>query len=111
VWGKFWVNNHAHVLRGREGYSNEFIYLLLKGTSVQGAVTGAVQPKISQGNLNSIQITIPDISVVSKFSSLIDGLFEKYRVATEKNKVLSSLRDTLLPKLMSGEIGVSEIEL
>jgi type I restriction enzyme S subunit len=111
VWGKFWVNNHAHVLRGKDGYSNEYVYLLLKGTSVQSAVTGAVQLKINQGNLNSIRITIPDINVVKQFSAIIDCFFEKYRVNSEKNQRLSTLRDTLLPKLMSGEIDVKQVEL
>src|SRR5699024_5205996 len=45
VWGKFWVNNHAHVLQGKGDFSSEYIYLLLKRTNVTNIVTGAVQPK------------------------------------------------------------------
>ena len=55
IWGKFWVNNHAHVLKGKDSFSDEYIYLLLSKTNVQNIITGAVQPKINQRNfkLNS----------------------------------------------------------
>ena len=45
VWGKFWVNNHAHVLRGSNGVSQEHLYLLLQQENIASFVTGAVQPK------------------------------------------------------------------
>ena len=45
VWGKFWVNNHAHVLKGRKDISEEHLYLLLQGANITAFVTGAVQPQ------------------------------------------------------------------
>lgn len=48
VEGKFWVNNHAHIITGKNGFSVELLYLLFSLTSVQSIVTGAVQPKISR---------------------------------------------------------------
>ena len=59
VWGQFWVNNHAHILTGRLGYDVESLYMLFKQTPVKSIVTGAVQPKISQANLRSVQVVIP----------------------------------------------------
>ena len=53
VWGQFWVNNHAHVLRGQHKVSNEHLYLLLRQLSITAYVTGAVQPKLSQKNLKA----------------------------------------------------------
>ena len=50
VWGKFWVNNHAHVLAGKRGFNVESLYLLFRQTPVKSAVTGAVQMKISQAS-------------------------------------------------------------
>lgn len=50
VWGKFWVNNHAHVLKGKIGISEEFIYTLLKNKNITSSVAGAVQLKINQQN-------------------------------------------------------------
>ena len=109
VWGKFWVNNHAHILTGTNGYSTESLYILLKQTSVKSIVTGAVQPKISQANLKSIQIVVPPIELLDKYNNLIKPLFDNIRNNIEQNQRLTILRDTLLPKLMSGELSVDDV--
>jgi len=107
VWGKFWVNNHAHVLSGKKGVSTNFLYILLSNLNVSGAITGAVQLKINQKNLKEMKIIMPnDMKLVSQFSDIVDKSFEKIRVKRDENKNLVSLRDALLPKLMSGEIRV-----
>jgi len=107
VWGKFWVNNHAHVLTGRLEDSVNFLYILLKNINIRSAVTGAVQLKINQKNLCSIKIALPkDNTLISKYISTTNHIFHNYRVASEENQVLTKLRGTLLPKLMSGEIRV-----
>ena len=111
VWGQFWVNNHAHILTGKEGFSVESLMLLFKKTPVNSIVTGAVQPKISQANLKSIPIVIPPLADIESFSKTIQPLFDQFRQNQDQNKALASLRDTLLPKLMSGEIDVSSIIL
>lgn len=111
VWGKFWVNNHAHVLTGKLGFDVESLYMLFKQTPVKAIVTGAVQPKISQANLRSIQVVIPPQKLVMDYNNQIAPLFTLMRTNEEANKSLSALRDTLLPKLMSGEIDVSDIRL
>ncbi len=111
VWGKFWVNNHAHVLTGRSGFNVESLLLLLQKTSVKSVVTGAVQPKISQMNLKRIPVVIPPFENISTFNDKIAPLFTKIRTNIEESKRLAQLRDSLLPKLMSGEIDVSEVNL
>ncbi len=111
VWGQFWVNNHAHILTGKLGFNVESLLLLFKRTPVKSIVTGAVQPKISQANLRSIQIVLPPNHTVQAFNEAIRPMFDRIRVNEEENKALAALRDTLLPKLMSGEIDVSGIQL
>lgn len=111
VWGQFWVNNHAHILTGKLGFNVESLLLLFKRTPVKSIVTGAVQPKISQANLRSIQVAIPPQSKLDEFNELIRPLFVQIRQNQEQNKSLAALRDTLLPKLMSGEIDVSNVQL
>lgn len=107
VWGKFWVNNHAHVLSGKKGVSTNFLYILLSNLNVLGAITGAVQLKINQKNLKEMKIIMPnDMKLVSQFSDIVDKSFEKIRVKRDESNNLVSLRDSLLPKLMSGEIRV-----
>lgn len=111
VWGRFWVNNHAHILTGKLGFNVESLLLLFKRTPVKSIVTGAVQPKISQANLRSIQVVIPPQSELNAFNDLIRPLFDQIRQNQDQNKALTSLRDALLPKLMSGEIDVSNVQL
>ena len=111
VWGQFWVNNHAHILTGKLGFNVESLLLLFKRTPVKSIVTGAVQPKISQANLRSIQVVVPPQHELDAFNELIRPLFDQIRQNQDQNKALTSLRDALLPKLMSGEIDVSDIQL
>ena len=111
VEGKFWVNNHAHILTGKNGFSVELLYLLFSLTNVQGIVTGAVQPKISQANLNKVSIIIPSIDELQSFDSTIQPIFAQIRNLRAENDRLAALRDSLLPKLMAGEIDVSGLSI
>lgn len=110
VWGKFWVNNHAHVLKGKSYFTTNHLYMILLNTSVAHLVTGAVQPKINQGNLNNLEVLIPNEKACLKFSKEIDSLFELKKNNIDEIKNLEIIRDSLLPKLMSGEIEVNAIE-
>ena len=111
VWGQFWVNNHAHILTGRLGYDVESLYMLFKQTPVKSIVTGAVQPKISQANLRSVQVVSPPEHNLREYNDLVEPLFSLFRANEEECKTFTALRDTLLPKLMSGEIDVSAVQL
>ena len=111
VWGQFWVNNHAHILTGKLGFNVESLLLLFKRTPVKSIVTGAVQPKISQANLRSVQVVIPPQTELDAFNELIRPMFDQIRQNQNQNKVLATMRDSLLPKLMSGEIDVSNIDI
>ena len=111
VEGKFWVNNHAHIITGKNGFSVELLYLLFSLTSVQSIVTGAVQPKISQANLNKVPVIIPSGGELKAFDATIQSLFAQIRNLRAENNRLVATRDTLLPKLMSGELDVSDIDI
>lgn len=108
VWGKMWVNNHAHILQGKNGYSTEMIHALLSITNIKFLVTGAVQAKLSQGNMQKILVAIPPKNVLDEIRPAMDNLYKKIRLNTDENSRLSLLRDTLLPRLMSGELEVPE---
>ena len=111
VEGKFWVNNHAHIITGKNGFSVELLYLLFSLTSVQSIVTGAVQPKISQANLNKVPVIIPSEDELKAFDTTIQPLFAQIRNLRAENDRLATTRATLLPKLMSGELDVSDLDL
>lgn len=111
VWGKFWVNNHAHIMTGKNGFNVESLYLFFKQTNVKGIVTGAVQPKINQANLKMLPVNIPTNTIMNDFNKITEPLFSLFRTNTEENTRLAELRDTLLPKLMSGEINVDDVKI
>ena len=110
VWGKFWVNNHAHVLKGRKDISEEHLYLLLQGANITAFVTGAVQPKLNQRNLKAIPLVLPTGPACRVFSGLVAPLFARVRHNADESERLVALRDALLPKLISGETRVGDAE-
>ena len=111
VYGQFWVNNHAHIITGKEGFSVEELYLFFSLTNIKSIVTGAVQQKVSQQNLKKVPAIIPSKQALSAFDEIIQPIFAQIRNLRDENANLARLRDTLLPKLMSGELDVSDIDL
>ena len=109
VFGKFWSNNHAHVMQGKNNFSTEMLHCLLLKKNISPIVTGAVQAKISQANMRKILITQPPHEITIIFSSLIKPIYEIRKKNELENQRLSILRDTLLPKLMSGELKINDI--
>ena len=110
VSGKIWVNNHAHVLIGKGSISTEFLYLAFQFVKVSPFVTGAVQLKISQTNLRSIPITSPPPEISEQFQKIVAPMFERRLLLEKENFCLAELRDTILPKLISGELRIPDAE-
>ena len=111
VTGKFWVNNHAHVIQGKAPISTNFIYLFMSNVAISGYITGAAQPKINQNNLNRIPILSPPQDLLERFDKMIGPIFDNIATLDLKNTNLRQTRDLLLPKLISGEIDVSELDI
>ena len=99
LWGKFWVNNHAHVLQGNKIVSTEYLYMALKEVNATHLVTGAAQPKINQENMNSIQLVIPQKENMDEFNRHVNPIFRYYKIATEENSKLTELQSLLLAKM------------
>ena len=110
VWGKIWVNNHAHVLQGKDGVSTEHLMMFLKRTNIEPFMTGAVQAKLSQSNMWRIMFLKPPHQISESFGCVIEPLFAKLRHNTEKAQTLTNLRDTLLPRLISGQLRLPDVE-
>lgn len=107
IWGKAWINNHAHPLTGK-GISNELLLLALRASDVRPIVTGAVQPKISMGNLKGLDLILPPPDAITRLVSELDTLFAVYRQRVDETAILTTIRDMLLPELLSGRIRVPE---
>lgn len=89
-----------------------FIYFFLKQAlpTIEGMASGSTFKEISGSGMKSVPVVIPDDETLHKFSEFCKALFEQQIILEAENRRLSSLRDTLLPKLMSGEIDVSNID-
>lgn len=99
ITGKFWANNHAHILKGKAGFNEDSLYLFLANTNMAPIVTGAAQPKINQANLKSFPITIPTSNVIEKFNTLIQPFFDQRLSNEAEVKKLENLKDLLLSRL------------
>lgn len=106
IWDKTWVNNHAHVLRGINNYSNEILYFVLKGIPVVKIMTGSIQKKINQENLNNYCIPSIPKKTLNQFYSYTKDVFEQIHHLELESKELTKLRDWLLPMLMNGQARV-----
>ena len=109
VWGKIWVNNHAHVIKG-SGVSVEQLKCFFDMVDIAPFVTGAVQPKLNQANLKRVPFTKGSKQLHHAFDKIIAPWFSRIRQNAHESRTLTALRDTLLPKLMSGEVRVKDAE-
>lgn len=89
--------------------SAKYLYLWLKQLHITG--TGTTQQQLTVPNFQKTEILIPSQDIVTIFTNTVEPIFEKIWENQSENEKLSSLRDTLLPKLMSGEIDVSRLKL
>lgn len=85
--GRFWVNNHAHVVRALPGVADEdFLRVAIEFHPLNGLITGAAQPKLSQANLRRLELVAPEYGLQQQIGEVIralDGLIEnnKQRIA------------------------------
>lgn len=72
--GKYWVNNHAHVLRAADGYNLRFLSYVLQATHINGYLTGSTQPKLTARNLSEIQFHAPEFDEQCRIASVLTAL-------------------------------------
>ena len=88
-----------------------FVYQILKRIDYDSLNTGSTQPLITQKSLKTVNVVLPDENLLFEFENISKVFFDKIYLNQNEITSLRRLRDTLLPKLMSGEIDVSEIEI
>ena len=89
----------------------EYTFQILQRIDYHAMNRGSTQPLITQGDMNKVSILIPDKETLSNFETLVGQRMEQYEANLLENVKLSELRDTLLPRLMSGELDVSVLDL
>lgn len=89
----------------------EFTNQILHRIDYSSMNRGSTQPLITQGDMKKVVVLVPDEDTLAKFEEFAGSLMAKWEANNNENVKLASLRDTLLPKLMSGELDVSGIDL
>ena len=94
--GKFWVNNHAHIIKGKKDYLNNLIIYYFQNLDLHPFITGAVQPKLNKANLLSIPIYLPELEIEQKaIAAVLSSLDDKIDLFHRQNKTLETLAETL----------------
>ncbi|UXN36779.1 restriction endonuclease subunit S [Avibacterium paragallinarum] len=94
--GKYWVNNHTHVLKGENDYETKYLYYALKQVKISPFITGAVQKKISQKALNSIEVRfLENASDRKKVVDTLDAFDQKITLNTQTNQTLEQIAQAI----------------
>lgn len=88
--GKYWVNNHAHIVQTNEKCLLEYLYYFFNATDISGYITGSAQPKLNQANLNAIEFEIPSISSQKKALAVLLALDKKIELNQQINDNLAA---------------------
>ena len=107
IWGKNWVNNHAHVILPKNEKYTMFTYQTLRNIPAKQIETGSIQKKISQENLCGYKMVLPNSDLMEKYENIVSPLWEKRKRCIEEIDSLTKQRDELLPLLMNGQASVN----
>jgi type I restriction enzyme S subunit len=107
IWGKNWVNNHAHIIRPLDNSQITYFFHLLRAIPAKAIETGSIQKKISQENLLGYSVVDAPISLIQQFSMAAQKLQDERMQSVETINRLQKLRDELLPLLMNGQVSVT----
>lgn len=107
-----WASDCSYIDNKMTPYVYYFYsYLKYNQVSVTNLQKGAAQPHVYPQDLATLKITDINENVIKKFNLIVTPLFEEIRNIILKNKLLKQTRDMLLPRLMSGEVDIEELEI
>ena len=108
------TNQQINSIIPKDGFSPYYIYFLMKShsnTINKFGQSGSTIVNLNKSQFGKIQVTIPSLPTMTKFDEIVSPIFEKILQIQKENLNLSSLRDTILPKLMSGEIDIEDVNI
>ena len=108
---KCWTSDNAIQAKSKNEASPLFIYYLLRNASLPSRHIGTGQPLMTQAILNAIPVNEPSTQEIKSFINICAPLHETIFANEKQNISLAILRDTLLPKLISGELDVSDLDI
>ena len=93
--GKFWVNNHAHIVRGNHRANTRFLSYVLSQTDISGYLTGSTMPKLTQGNLNRLPVIAPPLAEQEAIAAVLGALDDKIELNRRMNATLEAMARAL----------------
>jgi type I restriction enzyme S subunit len=93
--GKFWVNNHAHIVVGNERASTRYLEYAVLASDITSYLTGAVMPKLTQGNMNRIEVPCPSRDVQDQIVGILGSLDDRITLLRETNTTLEAIAQAL----------------
>ena len=93
--GKFWVNNHAHILQGNECADTRFLYYAINRADISGYVTGSTIPKLSQSSLSRIMVPCPSLAEQLEIVRLLGSLDDKIDLNRQMNETLEAMAQAI----------------
>lgn len=106
-----WISDNAISAKSKISKSQLFVFSILKNAHLPNRHIGSGQPLMTQGILNAIPCIVPKEKEIVDFEGKMIPLHNMISVNNQENQRLAALRDTLLPKLMNGEIDVSAVRI
>ena len=96
-----------------EKIGTSYVYFLLKNLlpTIEGMASGSTFKEISGAGMKSVPTVMPDVDTIQFFNNFCEPIFKEQEILEAENRRLSALRDSLLPKLMSGEIDISSLDI
>ena len=88
--GKYWVNNHAHIVESNGCCDIRYLCYLLNSTDISGYITGSAQPKLNQANLLSIEIDLPSLEDQRQIADILSSFDDKIDLNNRINHNLPS---------------------
>ena len=93
--GKFWVNNHAHILSGNRHSDTQFLSYMIESCDVSGYLTGSTIPKLTQGNLDKIEFLFPPLEEQKAIAHVLGTLDDKIALNRRMNETLEAMARAL----------------
>ncbi len=107
----FWSVDTMFFAEMKQSNIAKFVFHFVKSKDLASLNAGSAVPSMTTDILNAMELRIPDTDTLSKFESIVAPMYQYIQLNTQESGKLAELRDSLLPRLMSGELDVSKLDL